>query len=53
MHWNMRCVRKVMTPNAWLDNGQSCNHNSDTSRDIYSYLMISASFNSMALTPLI
>ena len=48
-----RCVRKVMTLNAWLDNWQSCSHISDTSRDIHSYLMISASFNSIALTCLI
>ena len=44
------CVTKVMTLNAWLDNWQCCNHTSDTSRDINSYLMISASFNSIALT---
>jgi len=48
-----RCVRKVMTLNAWLDNWQSCSHTLDTSRDIHSYLMISASFNSIALTRLI
>ena len=46
-------VRKVMTLNAWLDNWQCCSHTSDTSRDIHSYLMISASFNSIALTHLI
>jgi hypothetical protein len=46
-------VTKVMTLNAWLDNWQRCSHISDTSRDIYSYLMISASFNSIALTRLI
>ena len=39
-----------MTLNAWLDNWQRCGHTSDTSRDIHSYLMISASFNSIALT---
>jgi len=44
------CVRIVMTLNAWLDNWQGCNDTSDTSRDIHSYLMISASFNSIALT---
>ena len=48
-----RCVRKVMTLNEWLDNWQSCSHTSDTSRDIHSYLMIIASFNSIALTRLI
>ena len=42
-----------MTLNAWLDNRQRCSHTSDTSRDIHSYLMISASFNSIALTRLI
>ena len=47
------CVRKVMTLNAWLDNWQSCSHTSDTSRDIHSYLMISASFNWIALTRVI
>jgi len=31
-----RCVRKVMTLNAWLDNWQSSSHTSDTSRDIQS-----------------
>ena len=50
---NTWCVRKVMTLNAWLDNWQCCSHISDTSRDIRSYLMISASFNSIALTRLI
>ena len=48
-----RCVRKVMTLNAWLDNWQCCSHTSDTRRDIHSYFMISASFNSIALTHLI
>jgi len=47
------CAWKVMTLKAWLDNWQNCSHNSDTSRDIHSYLMISASFNSMALTRVI
>ena len=47
------CVKKVMTLNAWLDNWQCCSHTSDTSRDLHSYLMISASFNSIALTRLI
>ena len=47
------CVRKVMTLNACLDNWQRCSHTSDTSRDIHSYLMISASFNSIALTGVI
>ena len=47
-----RCVRKVMTLNAWLDNWQCCSHTSDTRRDIHSYL-IRASFNSIALTRLI
>ena len=55
--WNLAvctwCVRKVMTLNAWLDNWQCCSHTSVTSRDIYSYLMISASFNSIALTRVI
>ena len=37
-----------MTLNAWLDNWQSCSHTSDTSRDTHSYLIISASFNSIA-----
>ena len=46
----MWCVRKLMTLNAWLDNWQCCSHNSDTSRYIHSYLMINASFNSIALT---
>jgi len=46
-------VRKVMTLNVWLDNWQRCSHTSDTSQDILSYLMISASFNSLALTRLI
>jgi hypothetical protein len=46
-------VRKVMTLNAWLDNCQCCSHTSDTSRDIHSYQMISASFNSIALKRLI
>ena len=39
-----------MTLNAWLDKWQRCSHTSDTSRDVHSYLMISASFNSIALT---
>jgi len=47
------CVTKVMTLNAWLDNWQCCSHTSDTSWDIRSYLMISASFNSIALTRVI
>jgi len=47
------CVRKVMTLNSWLDNWQRCSHTSDTSQDIRSYLMISASFNSIALTRVI
>jgi len=42
-----------MTLNVWLDNWQHCSHTSDTSRDVHSYLMISASFNSIALTCMI
>ena len=42
-----------MTLNAWFDNWQRCSHTSDTSRDIHSYLMIGASFNSIALTRVI
>jgi len=42
-----------MTLNAWLDNWQRCSHTSDTSLDIHSYFMISASFNSRALTRVI
>jgi len=42
-----------MRLNVWLDNWQNCSHTSDTSRDIHSYLMISASFNSIALTRVI
>jgi len=47
------CVKKEMTLNAWLHNWQRCRHNLDTSRDIHSYLMISTSFNSIALTSVI
>ena len=42
-----------MTLNAWIDNWERCSHTSDTSRDVHTYLMISASFNSIALTRLI
>ena len=42
-----------MPLNAWLDIWQRCSHTSDTSRDINSYLMISASFNSIAITRVI
>ena len=42
-----------MTLNAWLDNWQRCSHTSDTRRDIHSYLMITAGFNSIALTRVI
>jgi len=48
-----RCFRNVMTLNACLDNWQNFSHTSDTSRDIHSYLMISASFNWIALTGVI
>jgi hypothetical protein len=39
-----------MRLNAWLENWKNCSHVSDTSRYVHSYLMFSASFNSIAST---
>jgi hypothetical protein len=45
----MVCL-KVMRLNAWFKNWKNCSHISNTSRDLHSYLMFSASFNSIAST---